>query len=509
MKYLFTLLASCICLSSFGQKENLAPCGSPSYKSQWLKSYQKSPDNYQKRNGEVLWVPMSITLVGTNQGLDFISTPALMEALCTLNEDFEESEIQFYLATPVKYLKSTEYADHQSVLKGAEMMFANNEPNMINTYIMENAAGNCGYNLPYAGIALSINCAQPDDHTWSHEIGHNLSLPHPFLGWEGGVSHDNSVSHNFSDPAPERVTYDYTYFQDTLIIDTIIIDTAYVEKVDGSNCDFSADGFCDTKPDYLSYRWNCNSANLESTEVQTDPNGETFKADGTLIMSYASDNCSSRFTTEQIAAMRANLIDEKPTYLGNENIMEPTPEDEVDVITPEYLAEVFYKDVYLEWEEVENASLYMIQVTRLASFNGPVFDSIINTNYITLPELKFENHKHYFRVQAFNEYNFCNEYITDGAFKTTDTETNVKQQSLAGIKIRPTLLTSGEILSIENKNGIHMEVTITNIVGKSVYHSTSISSNQNIATEKWSSGVYLVTLRKGNSIITRKIALTK
>ncbi|MFT6338004.1 MAG: hypothetical protein ACI86M_003153 [Saprospiraceae bacterium] len=509
MKYLFTLLASCICLSSFGQKENLAPCGSPSYKSQWLKSYQKSPDNYQKRSGEVLWVPMSVTLVGTNQGLDFISTPALMEALCTLNEDFEESEIQFYLATPVKYLKSTEYADHQSVLKGAEMMFANNEPNMINTYIMENAAGNCGYNLPYAGIALSTNCAQPDDHTWSHEIGHNLSLPHPFLGWEGGVSHDNSVSHNFSDPAPERVTYDYTYFQDTLILDTIIIDTAYVEKIDGSNCDFAADGFCDTKPDYLAYRWNCNSSTLESSEIQTDPNGETFKSDGTLIMSYASDNCSSRFSPEQIAAMRANLIDEKPNYLGNENVIDPTSDDEVSVITPEFLAEVYYKDVYLEWEEVENASLFMVQVTRLASFAGPVFDTIINTNYITLPELKFENHKHYFRVKAFNEYNFCNEYIASGAFETTDTETNVIEESLAEIKIRPTLLTGGDNLSIENENGIDVEINITNVVGKLVYHSKTKNRNQNISTDNWESGVFLVTLRKGNSILTRKIALTK
>ncbi|MFT4534748.1 MAG: hypothetical protein ACJA1A_003692 [Saprospiraceae bacterium] len=509
MKYLFTLLASCIFLSSFGQKDNLNPCGSPSAKSQWLLKYQKSPDSYQKRNGEVLWVPMSVTIVGTNDGLDYISLPALMEAFCTLNEDFSESEIQFFLATPVKYLKSTEYANHETVLQGAEMMFANNEPNMINTYIMENAAGNCGYNLPYAGIALSINCAQPTDHTWSHEVGHNLSLPHPFLGWEGGVSHDNSVSHDFANPAPERVTYDYSYFQDTLIVDTLIIDTAYVEKIDGSNCAFAADGFCDTKPDYLSYRWNCNSALLESNEVQTDPNGETFKSDGTLIMSYASDNCSSRFTPDQIAAMRANLIDEKPEYLGQEDVLEPTSDDEVAVITPEYLAEVYYKDVYLEWEEVENASLYMVQVTRLSSFAVPVFDTIINTHYIALPELKFKNHKHYFRVKAFNEYNFCNEYITDGAFETTDEQTNVEEKSLAVIKIRPTLLTNGVYLSIENEKGIDVEVKITNIVGKSVYHSNTNNSNQSIATDNWVPGIYLVTLRKGNSIITRKIALTK
>lgn len=509
MKYVYSLLVICLSLSSYAQKEHLAPCGSPSVKSDWLKNYQKNPNVFQKRSGEVLWVPMAITLVGTNQGLDFMSTPALLEALCTLNDDFIESEIQFYLGTPVKYLKSTEYANHSSVLQGAEMMFANNEPNMINTYIMENAAGNCGYNLPYAGIALTINCAQPEDHTWSHEVGHNLSLPHPFLGWEGGVSHDGSVSHNFSDSAPEKVLYDYTFFQDTLILDTLIIDTAYVERVDGSNCDFAADGFCDTKPDYLGYRWSCSNATLESAEIQTDPNGETFKADGTLIMSYASDNCASRFSPEQIAAMRANLIDEKPNYLNNENPIVPTLDDEVAVIIPEFLEEIYYKDVYLEWEPIENASLYLVQVTRLASFNGSVFDTIINNNYITLPELKFKNHKHYFRIKAFNEYNFCNEYIANGAFETTDIETNVIEQSLSTIKIRPTLISNGEQLSILNEIGLDVEINISNVIGKSVFRSTTNSRNLNIPTENWDSGVYMVSFIKGNSVITRKIALTK
>ncbi len=388
------------------------------------------------------------------------------------------------------------------------MMFANNEPDMINSYFMENAAGNCGYNLPYAGIAVSNNCAQPDDHTWAHEMGHNLSLPHPFIGWEGGVSHDGSVSHNYDDPAPEQVTYDYTFFQDTLILDTLIVDTAYVEKIDGSNCDYAADGFCDTKPDYLSIRWSCESSGFSSVE-QTDPNGEKFQSDGTLIMSYALDNCGNRFSPEQIGAMKANLIDEKSSYLGNEAVVDATSEDEVEVITPEFLAEAYYKDVYLEWEPIENASLYLVQVTRLSSFAGSVFDTIINTNYITLPELKFKNHKHYFRVKAFNEYNFCTEYITSGGFTTTEVETNVEDEVLSDIRIRPTLLSSGEILNIENETGIEIDMTVTNLVGQNVYQKTSKEKLQQISTDYWNNGVYLVTIKRGSSILTRKIALTK
>ncbi len=509
MKHFYILVAVMISISSYAQKEHLSPCGAPAAKSYWLKNYQKNPDSYDKRSNEVLWVPMAVTIVGTNNGDNNIRLDALMEAFCTLNNDFSDSDIQFYMGTPVKYLKSTEYSDHESVIQGAEMMFAHNEPNMINTYVVENPAGNCGYNLPYAGIAMAINCMQPEDHTWAHEVGHNLSLPHPFLGWEGGVSHDGSVSHSFGDPAPDRVTYDYTYFRDTLILDTLIIDTAFVERMDGSNCDFAADGFCDTPPDYLAIRWPCNETTLESTQTQMDPNGEVFRSDATLIMSYASDNCSSRFSPEQIAAMRANLIDEKSNYLGNDAPISNTSDEEVDVIVPDFLEEVYYRDVYLEWEEVENASLYMIQVTRLPSFAGTVFDTIINTSFVTIPEMKFQDHKHYFRVIAFNEYNFCNEFVASGAFETTDIETSIEEEDLASLEVRPTLLNGGEPLSIRNDNGTSIDVNITNLLGESVYQNKTSDKSLSIQTEYWESGVYLVTFRKGSAVITKKIALTK
>lgn len=509
MKYLLSLIVVFTSVCSYAQKENLAPCGAPSVKSEWLKKYQKSPDSYDKRNNEVIWVPMAVTLVGTNDGTRFLGTPELMKAFCTLNNDFADSDIQFYLGAPVKYLKSSAYANHTSVLQGAEMMFANNEPNMINSYIMENAAGNCGYNLPYAGIALTINCVQPDDHTWAHEVGHNLSLPHPFLGWEGGVSHDGSIAHNFDDLAPEKVTYNYTNFQDTLILDTLIIDTAYVERMDGSNCNIAADGFCDTSPDYLAFRWNCNNSTSESTQEQTDPNGETFKSDGTLIMSYATDNCSSRFTLEQIAAMRANLIDEKSAYLGSDSPLTSNSDEEVNIVTPEYLEELYYKDVYIEWEEVENASLYLLQITRLPSFSATVFDTIINSNFITIPEMTFQNHKHYFRVKAFNEYNFCNEFIASGAFETTEIETNLEEESLTTLVLRPSLLRSGELLSIQNENGTYINIDITNLAGESVYENQTNDKLLSVSTEYWTSGVYFVSFRNGNSVITKKIALTK
>ena len=64
-------------------------------------------------------------------------------------------------------------------------------------HFVSDPAGNCGYNLPYAGVAIAMGCGGPSDHTWAHEV--ITSVQHP--SWDGnGVSHDGSIAHNFSDP---------------------------------------------------------------------------------------------------------------------------------------------------------------------------------------------------------------------------------------------------------------------------------------------------------------------
>jgi len=77
-----------------------------------------------------------------------------------------------------RYLSRSEMYNHASTTDAAFQMFDLNIPNTINCYIVDFAAENCGYNLPYAGVVLDKDCLFPDDHTWAHEIGHNLSLPH-------------------------------------------------------------------------------------------------------------------------------------------------------------------------------------------------------------------------------------------------------------------------------------------------------------------------------------------
>jgi hypothetical protein len=422
------------------------PCGTPPGKSDWLKRYQQDPQYFQRDNDTILYVPLTIHLVGTDSGNGFFSLSGLKAAFCKLNESFEEANIQFFRAGEINYLTNSAWYSHETVLEGAEMMFANNVDGTLNIYFVNDPAGNCGYNLPYAGIAMRKSCSGPNDNTWAHEIGHALAIPHPFLGWEGGISHDGSQTHNYNNPAPEIITYDYTFFQDTLIEDTLIIDTAYVELLDGSNCSFAADGFCDTSPDYLAQRWFCD-ANGESPVLQTDPAGATFRSDGSLIMGYADDACQARFTPEQIAAMRADLYDENPDWISQEPPMDLVAGTVTEFLSPEEGAELPFDEVLLSWAPVENTTHYIVQISPLPTF-GLRSEYVVEGEALVVTDL-VANRDYYWRITPYNAYSYCAPISEVRTFSTTDVSSVAAINQLTSLRVFPQPVGAGNMLTVD------------------------------------------------------------
>ena len=513
MRNIYTIIVFSLFLSTnLASQHNLNPCGHTNYKTDWFKNYLKSPQSYEKRFGDVLYVPLTIHLVGLNSGGGAFSEFLLMEALCTLNEDFVDSDIQFYIKGDINYLNNSAYYDHGDILVGAEMMFENNVDNTINTYIVDGAAGNCGYNLPYAGVALAKMCTNPEDHTWAHEIGHNLSVQHTFLGWEGGVSYDGSVPHSFTDPAPEMVTYNYTLFKDTLILDTLIIDTAIVEKVDGSNCHIAADGFCDTAPDYLANRWNCNGQS-QSPATQLDPNGTPFNSDASLIMSYAFDACSYRFTEEQSGAMRANLLDEKADYLMDEYLPSDMNATELALDYPVSEETIHYQDIEFAWPEIDGADFYILTVYNtnpvlpgvlLAGFTTLVYNNSFYIDNMTMDKT------YVWEVTAYSNTQFCSGLLSaQETFSTANILSTDDGEDNSGVSLQPNISSINSSINLTSNKYQINSFKLMGVNGQQYSEQDVFGLSYNIDLTGISSGAYIVRcILDGGIIVNRRLLVT-
>ncbi|MFT6936571.1 MAG: hypothetical protein ACJA1N_000869 [Saprospiraceae bacterium] len=508
-QYVLTFLSiaiSTILLAQNPAPVQVLPCGTPPVKSDWLKRYQANPTAFDQysRNQNTLYAAMTLQIVGSDNGTGYVSYMDLMEGFCGLNADMAQVDIQFFIHDDILFIDSTGWYSHSTVLEGADMMFANNIDSTLNCYVVTNPAGNAGYNLPYAGIALTKNGAS-GGHVWSHEVGHNLSVQHPFLGWEGNT-------YSYSNSTPTTVTYNYTNFKDSLITDTVIIDTAFVELVDGSNCTFAADGFCDTPPDYLAIGgWQCNAQGL-STILQKDPNDVDFRSDATNIMTYANDACGAAFTGEQIAAMRASLQTKRSPYLFNQNPMRDTITATANMLNPIAGQIEQFDYVELEWETVPSATHYIVQVSRFVSFAIIEYNALTTDTSLIVTNL-LNQKDYYWRIKAFNQGYTCAPISPSESFSTDDILRTENLQLIEAFSIYPTLLENGQQLNIEisSRERMDAEVVLFNISGQQLMNNPlplNVGENKStIDLPNLIGGTYIVQVRTNEGVINEKIVV--
>jgi len=486
-KLTYLLFFVLVVLASNNYAQELSPCGTQLGISSWLRDFQARPSG-SPRNDETLYVPLQIHVVGNDDGVGYMSKLTVMRSFCTLNNDFADANIQFFLANPIHYIDNSTYYEHDFD-GGYDMMTEHNFPNAINCYIVQDPAGNCGYFFPVVdGIALSKSCTQPNDHTWAHEVGHFLSLPHPFYGWE-----DENITPD--QPAPD------------------FVNGWQVEKLDGSNCNNAGDGFCDTPLDYLSYRWSCNVTGT-SNVVQQDPNGEDFVSDGTLFMSYSNSGCKNRFSLDQIAAMQANILEERPNLLtvapAAGSLVIPETEN-ITVLSPAPAALIEGSSVRLAWLPVPNATHYLVQVNPFS-----IFSIVFNEFIVDEPALTFTNllsaETFFWRIFPFNAYNTCGSFTRPANFDTGNV--TASQDLLAGEQLRVTPNPSGSgqvFLELESRSSGPAVWQVLNLQGQVLQTQSfqAITGSQRIpiSTLQLPTGLYLLRLQLHDRMAVEKFLL--
>ncbi len=484
--------------SVFAQQETEKFCGYTG-NSAWLDWYQRNTGVFQQENGadtSWLYVPVTVHIVGTNSGTGYFDFEQAIRAICEMNSQYAPAYVRFYLmpGDEVRYHDNSDWYNHD--WDGGEQMINSVLPgirNRLNAFVVADPAGNCGYSWKDA-IVLKKSCSNSGNSTWAHEAGHHFSLPHPFRGWE-------NFDWDYDEPAPLKVN------------------NRDVEKTDGSNCYIGGDRFCDTDPDYLSDRWSCNNQ-FKSTIVQHDPDSVSFRSDATLIMGYASDHCASRFTEEQIAAVRANLRDEHKQYLQISAPLEEIDDlAQVELISPIDTTEtVQYNHIELKWNPVPNAKFYTVEVSLVKSFTVKFYNETLeNATSVVITSGIPNNRNLYWRVRAYNSWDVCQPFdqAQTGIFRTQNLSATNELERSAIIQLAPNPVIAGTParLNIESEGAMDLSVSLSDAAGRICYqqrHRLSTGQNQlEISTAHLGPGLYTVLMQNEKGTIVKRLAIVE
>ncbi|MEN0004844.1 MAG: zinc-dependent metalloprotease [Bacteroidota bacterium] len=450
------------------------------------------------RSRSTIYLPIKFHIIARTNGTGGVEEDRVYDQLCEINKDFEDTGIQFYISDGTfSYINNdVVYSNHSS---GAGSLFMNaaKANDAINIF-MPNDAGN-GSGTP--GVVLGYYTSQQDwivvaraevgstRHTMTHEIGHFLSLPHPFNGWDIEF-YDEAVHGNPVGPlSPSGIPN---------------------EKVDGSNCETAGDFTCDTAPNYgFGFGWQ--DCNYDAGTM--DPDGVVIDTDESLAMGYffQCPRSSYYFTPTQATDMQADIAMSDRNYI-NLGITPNTTEitETTNLIAPEQGEIVSFNAVQLVWEAVSGADFYQLEYDNTPQFGSGATTQIVYGNSIVL-ELE-ANTSYFWRVRPLNAYRTCANTSQFRAFRTDATTSTQELDFVSQWLVAPNPVNTGNSVSVnlEAKKAFDTNLRLLNVTGQLVQdfgrRRMEIGSNQFVLDlQALPKGMYLLSLITDEGISSRRL----
>jgi hypothetical protein len=176
-----------------------------------------------------------------------------------------------------------------------------------------------------------------------------------------------------------------------------------------------------------------------------------------------------------------------------------------------------YNAVSFDWEDVPNASRYLLQVDDSGTGSFGIFSTYVvkgGSSYIA--PVKPSKAKIIWRVLPYNELGTCLDWSTaqKGEFSSSAVTANTEIEGLNAWTVSPNPAERGATLTltVDAKNAFDANVKIVAMTGQVLQNLGTQSfangvSNLNLATETLSAGMYIVTMQTNDAIVNKYVVI--
>jgi len=461
---------------------------------QMLQNRIEMQDFVRERNA-ITYIPVRFILVAKSDGTGRASEFAGLRALCLLNQNYEDQNMQFYLKE-FKYINSNTIYSDPSSDSGFNAIGNQMQYNAMNIFLVHDMSeeGVLAYYQPNPGTngndwIVSLESYAAQDLVLTHEVGHFFSLNHTFYGWEPSGGYDPQIHGNPVGPnSPGGIPN---------------------ERVDGSNCTIAGDMICDTPADYMFPDNNCSY-----TMNAKDPNGQLLSPDIHNFMNYVYGCSDYHFTDQQKQEIQNSLFSFNRNYIRPNYT--PNLADVVGkpvIVSPQQNELIpTYNSVSLEWTAIPGADKYLLELIT-SGLNQRI---VTSSNTITLTNL-LPSKAYLWRVMAYNEYRTCGEYSDQKKFLTgSQLSDTFEIPEVANWSLSPNPVKVGTpfFINMTATETVSTSISIQNMTGQLVLEGIQNNfqageSSFEMPSTSLSPGIYLVTLRTKDKFETKRLSVVE
>jgi hypothetical protein len=232
-------------------------------------------------------------------------------------------------------------------------------------------------------------------------------------------------------------------------------------------------------------------------------------------MSYADDACATRFSHEQVMAMRANYNTLRSGYLLNAAQNFAPVAGITTIISPESGASHPADYVPISWTKVPGADKYGVAIYKVGNTTNQLWSRVTTDTFTSVlaKDSLLPGASYILKIVAFNSGHPGNTWSANLQFSTSDALGINSISNNATFKIYPNPVNNYFIVNFISDNSSVYNLSVRDLAGREVYTKQingSINSEV-VETSNWASGEYFVQLKNNQNQIIKsgKVVVSK